>query len=178
MSELQGQMSIFDLLPKESKFTRKSCTATLKDCDCHCGVAECCQNCPKPCENRCGYSKNQYEVFDRELKEWIRNPDYFNPIWELAWHGSGFRDGKKRIKDYFLENHTAKEKAEFLKDEYGIGGFGSPHEGKKNFLHFAMADSKGIKIKYLDRKGENQEGFVTWQELAKEILFLVSKEWY
>lgn len=36
--------------------------------------------------------------------------------------GSGFQHGKYRIYSYFLQGHTAKEKADFLKDEYGTGG--------------------------------------------------------
>ena len=36
--------------------------------------------------------------------------------------GSGFANGKERIVAYFQENHTPKERAEFLKKEYGIGG--------------------------------------------------------
>src|SRR5699024_6050136 len=35
--------------------------------------------------------------------------------------GSGFAQGKERIATYFEENHTPKERAEFLKNEYGIG---------------------------------------------------------
>lgn len=47
----------------------------------------------------------------------------FNPIEEYIKHGSGFSGGKQRIIKYFAENHTISEKAEFLKSEYGIGGF-------------------------------------------------------
>ena len=37
-------------------------------------------------------------------------------------HGSGVEGGKGRIYEYFTANHTSKEKADFLKDEYGTGG--------------------------------------------------------
>ena len=36
--------------------------------------------------------------------------------------GSGFVNGKERIVAFFQEDHTPKERAEFLKNEYGIGG--------------------------------------------------------
>ena len=36
--------------------------------------------------------------------------------------GSGVEGGKGRIYEYFTADHTGKEKAAFLKDEYGIGG--------------------------------------------------------
>lgn len=35
--------------------------------------------------------------------------------------GSGVQYGKYRIYSYFLQRHTAKEKADFLKNEYGTG---------------------------------------------------------
>ena len=37
--------------------------------------------------------------------------------------GSGFAEGKTRIYNYFQENHTEKEYADFLKNEYGVGGW-------------------------------------------------------
>lgn len=36
--------------------------------------------------------------------------------------GSGVTDGKRRIYEYWQENHSLKDKAKFLKNEYGIGG--------------------------------------------------------
>ena len=36
--------------------------------------------------------------------------------------GSGFSGGKARIYNYWQENHSAKEKMDFLKHEYGTGG--------------------------------------------------------
>lgn len=35
--------------------------------------------------------------------------------------GSGVTDGKRRIYEYWQENHSLKDKAKFLKNEYGIG---------------------------------------------------------
>lgn len=45
--------------------------------------------------------------------------DYLKAIAPL---GSGFSKGKDRITRFFSEKHTAKEEAEFLKHEYGVGG--------------------------------------------------------
>lgn len=38
--------------------------------------------------------------------------------------GSGMSDGKQRIINYFSENHSPQEKANFLKNEYATGGKG------------------------------------------------------
>lgn len=167
---------------EKPQFTRKTCAATLKECDCHCGTDsitdKCCSSCIISCEHRCEHSMNWYEVFDKPNKTWIRNPDYFNPVWDLIAHGTGFVNGMDRVRNYFTEKHTGQEKAQFLKKEYGIGGFGIPHEGRKNFVHGSMSDAKGIKIEYLDAIGENHEELITWEKLEKEISFLVGKEWY
>lgn len=45
--------------------------------------------------------------------------------------GSGFAGGKLRICYFFAEPHTEKEKADFLRNEYGEGGWTIP-EGHAN----------------------------------------------
>jgi len=184
---MDGQISIFDFIPKEetvtkTRFTEKSCAATLEKCDCFCGIEHCCQNCAKTCDTRCSYSLDRYEVFDKSnpgnKNSCVRNPDYFNPVWDLLSHGTGFVNGKERVRDYFVENHSKDEKIKFLKKEYGIGGFGFPHEGKKNFVHYSMSDAKGIEIKYLDKDGINHEELISWNTVEKETTFLIGKGWY
>ena len=41
---------------------------------------------------------------------------------EMLRSGSGIERGKKRISEFYAENHTQKERIEFLKNEYGWGG--------------------------------------------------------
>lgn len=43
-------------------------------------------------------------------------------VLESLSRGSGVDRGKERITKFFKENHTLQEKANFLKDKYGIGG--------------------------------------------------------
>ena len=45
--------------------------------------------------------------------------------------GSSFEHGKYRIYSYFLQGHSNKERADFLKQEYGIWGSGSDYLGEK-----------------------------------------------
>jgi len=164
------------------RFTRKICASTCKECDCYCGTDsttnKCCTNCINPCKNRCEYSKGSYEVFNKDIKTWIRNPDYFNPTWQLVGHGTNIQGGKDRVRNYFVEKHTDKEKVQFLKSEHGIGGFGFPHKDKKNFVHDSMSGAKGIEIEYLDAVGENHEELITWEKVEKELSFLIGKGWY
>ena len=54
---------------------------------------------------------------------------------EMLRSGSGIERGKKRISEFYAENHTQKERIEFLKNEYGwggraYGGYSENHDGK------------------------------------------------
>lgn len=61
--------------------------------------------------------------------------------------GSGFSGGKARIYEYWQKGHSAKEKADFLKNEYGTGGrshalSGASGSGEDH-------DAKGIRCRKL-----------------------------
>lgn len=59
--------------------------------------------------------------------------------------GSSYQEGKYRILSYFLYDHTPKERADFLKNEYGEGGQSHALSGADN----SWADSspgKGIRL--------------------------------
>ena len=87
--------------------------------------------------------------------------------------GSGFEDGRIRICEKYRKNPTAEEFARFLKDEYGIGGFGG--YGGDNCDH----DSKGIRMSYLGEHGEKlAEASLTWNEAAARIADLIDADNY
>lgn len=85
--------------------------------------------------------------------------------------GSGFQGGKQRILEYFNAVRSERDRAVFLKDEYGIGGGG--------FLGFNIDyDSKGIRIR-LGRYGVNEvEESLSWTEAAKRIGALIDNGEY
>lgn len=103
----------------------------------------------------------------------------FNPIEALALHGSGFHGGMKRIYVYFMENHSLKDKAMFLKKEYGIGGFGSPVK-KSCVIHemSTISNKKDIEFAYYDEDMNDIYTSCTWEELAKTITSMISKGTY
>ena len=84
--------------------------------------------------------------------------------------GSGVEGGKGRIYEYFTADHAGKEKAAFLKDEYGIGGrshavSGASHSGENH-------DSRGITLKKADCA--NVE--LSWTKVAARIDSLIQKD--
>ncbi|CYV40995.1 helicase-related protein [Streptococcus suis] len=86
--------------------------------------------------------------------------------------GSGIDKGKERITKFFKENHTLQEKANFLKDEYGIGG--SSHAVSGAMGSDEWHDAKGLKL----QKKDCSDVFLTWSSVAKHIGELLSKNLY
>lgn len=92
----------------------------------------------------------------------------FNPIEEYAKHGSGFQNGKQRIREFFKNNHSISDRADFLKKEYGIGGFGIPCD-KPLSVHGGNSNEKGNEIEYFDENMNNVKIFVSYKQLAETI---------
>ena len=91
-----------------------------------------------------------------------------NLIYNEVMRGTGFEGGKFRVADFYQANPSKKDFADFLKNEYGIGG----HSGDGP-VKFADHDSKGIEITLTTGK----ENF-TWNEVAKVISELIEKGEY
>ena len=86
--------------------------------------------------------------------------------------GSGFEGGKGRVFTFFQEPHTDKEKVDFLKHEYGIGGHSHALSGamKSDESH----DGKGLHYK----KDGCPDVHFTWEKVAKRITDLIQKGRY
>nr|WP_291011587.1 SNF2-related protein [Faecalibacterium sp.] len=84
--------------------------------------------------------------------------------------GSNIEGSKERIYAYFKEKHSPKEQADFLKDEYGIGGrshavSGASHSGEDH-------SGKGVVLK----KQDCPEIQLNWANVAKRISELIRKD--
>ncbi len=93
-------------------------------------------------------------------------------IEENLKRGSGVSDGKKRIYKFFTENHNLKEQADFLKNEYGIGGNSHALSGARGSGEWH--DAKGIKLE----KENCKEVFLNWNQVAMKIEELVRTNKY
>lgn len=91
---------------------------------------------------------------------------------ESLKRGSGFSDGKKRIYEFFTEKHDLKEQADFLKNEYGVGG--SSHALSAAKESGEWHDAKGIKY----NKGNAKEILLSWSNVARRINDLIKKNRY
>ena len=84
--------------------------------------------------------------------------------------GSGVEGGKGRIYEYFTADHTGKEKAAFLKDEYGIGGH--THAVSRESGSYEDYGSKGITLK----KAGCADVELSWTKVAARIDALIQKD--
>lgn len=88
--------------------------------------------------------------------------------------GSGFSQGKMRIYEQFEKNLSSKENAEFLKNEYGVGG-GSHAGGHDGYS--TWHDAKGFSITkgYDDNR---PKVFLNWKQVATRIYQLIRMDRY
>ena len=112
------------------------------------------------------YSTNLAEL--PKVKSFITEDE----VLESLSRGSGVDRGKERITKFFKENHTLQEKANFLKDEYGIGGHS--HAVSEAMGSDEWHDAKGLKL----QKNDCNDVFLTWTSVAKHIDELFSKNLY
>ena len=84
--------------------------------------------------------------------------------------GSGVEGGKGRIYEYFTADHTGKEKAAFLKDEYGTGGHTNAVSGASG--SYEDHSAKGITLK----KAGCANVELSWTKVAARIDSLIQKD--
>lgn len=89
-------------------------------------------------------------------------------------NGSGFQDGKYRIYEQFRKSLSQKENADFLKNEYGIGG--GTHAGGVSGYYYDH-NAKGICISkgFADNATRIN---LNWLEVAKRIQLLINNDRY
>ena len=89
----------------------------------------------------------------------------------LSRSGS-FEGGAGRIYSFWQQEHTPKEKADFLKHEYGTGG--GNNKISHNFSSWEDHNSKGIVL----RKPDAENVTLSWAKVAKRIDAMVAKDRY
>ncbi|MDD6489997.1 MAG: DUF3387 domain-containing protein, partial [Clostridia bacterium] len=111
-------------------------------------------------------SENNFEQigFFESENEPSRQNEIDNYVVSILMGGTGTEDGKFRVNDFFKENHTAREKADFLRDEYGWSGY---YNGADEY----QATAKGMSLVHTDKENpeNNISVFLKWNEVAKYI---------
>ena len=114
----------------------------------------------------------QMGLFPAEKTEKDRINEY--AMSQLIKHGTGFEDGKFRVQEYFSQQHTKKEKAEFLSHEYGFGGYGSGIDSAE------YRPNKGITMNHTDNMNpqNNMTVHLSYAEVAEMIDYLLAEDLY
>lgn len=108
----------------------------------------------------------QISIFDIEDKK-ITDIE----IRQALSRGSGFNNGKSRINDYCKNENSLNKIAEFLKNEYGTGGWTSAIP--ENFYSQLDHNPKGITL-----NNDNATVSLSWIEVGKIIKELVNSNLY
>lgn len=88
--------------------------------------------------------------------------------------GSHIEEGKFRIYEQLTKNLSSKENAEFLKNEYGIGGVSSILSGSQ-----ISEDHSPKGIRLTRGRGDNEQIYwITWLQAEKRIRELISGDRY
>ena len=114
------------------------------------------------------------QIDQRAETEQVSAFSFSEADWRAALtSGSGFERGKQRIAAYYAENHTQKERVEFLKQEYGTGGCSwTFQDGSNGFLDY---DARGVKLRSYPN---GQEQRLKWPEVEKRIHVLIAMGQY
>ncbi len=114
------------------------------------------------------------QIDQRAETEQVSAFSFSEADWRAALaSGSGFENGKERIAAYYADNHTQKERIEFLKQEYGTGGCSwTFQDGSSGFLDY---DASGVKLRSYP-KGQEQR--LKWSEVEKRIHVLIATGQY
>ena len=113
-----------------------------------------------------------YSSYHTEMSELphVRHFITEDDIASLLRRGSNIYGAKARIYTFWQEPHSAKEKIDFLKNEYGTGG------GNNAFSHNFYADedhsSKGIRL----RKPQCGDVLLTWPQVVKRLDKLMAQD--
>ena len=114
------------------------------------------------------------QIDQRAETEQVSAFSFSEADWRAALaSGSGFENRKERIAAYYADNHTQKERIEFLKQEYGTGGCSwTFQDGSSGFLDY---DASGVKLRSYP-KGQEQR--LKWSEVEKRIHVLIATGQY
>ena len=103
-----------------------------------------------------------------EIEHFITE-DEINHVMES---GSMVAGGAERIRDFFATHSNTKERAAFLKDEYGMGGYAPAMLG--NWQSDESHDSKGMVLK----KDGCEDVWLSWEKIASRIATLIERGKY
>ena len=90
---------------------------------------------------------------------------------QMLCRGSGVSQGKQRIYSYFSEDHTQADRIRFLKDEYGIGGFGYIGYNENH-------DGRGISFERSENGHRYDKVALSWSQVEHQLRTIIRQNRY
>ena len=90
--------------------------------------------------------------------------------------GGSYRDGRLSTYAFFIQDKSEREKMDFVKESYGIGGRSHALSGADR--SHADYNGKGLKLERGSYSHPEATVFLKWTQVAKRIEFLIDQDFY
>ena len=118
-----------------------------------------------PCQAREGFAREEHPVFITE-----------DEIDAFLQGGGAYSDGRLATYSFFIQDKSDKEKADFIKGRYGIGGCSHALSGADN--SHADYSGKGLKLARGSFSNPDAEVLLKWPKVAKRVAYLIQNDNY
>ena len=124
------------------------------------------------------FAKEAVPYQAREGFAWEEHPIFItqDEIDAFLAGGGSYCDGRLSTYAFFIQDKSEREKADFVKESYGIGGRSHALSGA-DYSH-ADYDGKGLKLERGSYSHPESTVFLKWTQVAKRIEFLIDQDFY
>ncbi len=114
----------------------------------------------------------------REGFAWEEHPVFIteDEIDAFLQGGGAYSDGRLATYSFFIQDKSDKEKADFIKGRYGIGGCSHALSGADN--SHADYSGKGLKLARGSFSNPDAEVLLKWPKVAKRVAYLIQNDNY
>lgn len=118
-----------------------------------------------PYQAREGFQWQEHEIFITQ-----------DEIDAFLSRGGTYSDGRLTTYAFFIQDKSEKEKAEFIKEQYGIGGQSHALSGADH--SHAEYNGKGVKLERGDYGNPDVSILLKWPAVAKRVQYLIDHDSY
>ena len=124
------------------------------------------------------FAKEAVPYLAREGFAWEEHPAFItqDEVDACLIKGESFSDWRLDIYSYFISDKTGKEKTDFLRRKYGIGGGGSIYDNAED--SDVWYDGKGLRLTRGEYDDVKAEVLLKWPAVAKRVKYLIENDRY
>ena len=124
------------------------------------------------------FAKKAVPYQAREGFAWEEHPVFItqDEIDAFLIRSDGYSDWRLSVYSYFISDKTDKEKTDFLREKYGIGGSSHALSGADG--SHVWHDGKGLRLSREEYDGIKAETLLKWPAVVKRIEYLINHDRY